>query len=98
VSVIISRFSSSVGAQRPEHVLVVDLATRQMTSVSASTSARVSGSLSAFAADLARRAERGQRRVPQGSAHPASGREELGVGGLAPGQPPSMKPTPSSSR
>ena len=97
VSRTIARFSSPVVRSARSTCRMSDLATRQTTGVSASSSACTCGSVGHVDAGLAGRAERDQHRVLEvelGLRARAKNSVSLGI---APGQPPSMKPTPNSS-
>ena len=96
MSLIIARFSSSVVRSARSTWSACDFATMAMYSVSASTRARVRASSEAFppALRVAPNATSFERWRPR----PFASWKNSVSAGFAPGQPPSMKVTPSSSR
>ncbi len=91
-----ARFSSAVVRSARSTCRMSDLATRHTTEVSASTSARICGSSST--ATPALRVAPNATSTAFFSCSSVRARAKNSVSfGMAPGQPPSMKPTPSSS-
>ena len=96
VSRTIARFSSRVVRSARSTCRTSDLATRHTTGVSASSTARTCGSASAFRS--ARRvAPKATSSACFRSSSERARRKNSVSFGIAPGHPPSMKPTPNSS-
>ena len=97
MSETMARFSSSVVRSARSTCRTSDLATRVITGAPESSSARTCGSSSARTPALRVAPKATSWRVRSASSPGAALAKNSVSLGIAPGQPPSMKPTPSSS-